>query len=416
MRRNFVAWIKTTFLVSHLLQLAILQFVVALEFIACSSNETKQVQNTIRDSLGVEIIENHTPIWDEEDQWKLSERPILEISDEAFYRIVGAVQLEDGRIVVANSGSGELRFYDKKGNFVTSVGNSGQGPGEFTFLLSLYKFPGDSLLTFDGRGVNRVSIFKSDGELLRDFILESEGKFPLNNVSAFSDGSLFVSTSYSSALDRKDHTTGLKRYPTPFLHYSSQGVLIDTVAILPGLETFKFVEGDGYTLTSNFPFRHSPVSFVYLDKAYIGSSDKFEILAFSKTGDLIRIIRLSGIDLTLTSKKINEAKQILLDLMDDPELKKRYTKYFSKLPETQRKPAYSRLVIDVEGNLWVGEYLLGIVEPQNWWVFNQEGYWLGKIKTPGNYRVYEIGHDYVLGKKTDEDGFESIYVYELIKP
>ncbi|WP_419943063.1 hypothetical protein [Candidatus Palauibacter sp.] len=48
-----------------------------------------------------------------------------------LFRVGGAMRLSDGRIVVANAGTGELRVYDPDGIHLASWGGQGDGPGEF---------------------------------------------------------------------------------------------------------------------------------------------------------------------------------------------------------------------------------------------------------------------------------------------
>jgi hypothetical protein len=42
--------------------------------------------------------------------------------------------------------------------------------------------------------------------------------------------------------------------------------------------------------------------------------------------------------------------------------------------------------------------------------------WLGDIETPGRFRIFEIGEDYLLGTSRDELGVETIRLYRLTKP
>ena len=180
-----------------------LSLILLLEFIACSSNETQQAQNTVRDSLGIKIIENREPLWHKEKNWYIPVEPILSLVDDAFFRIIGAVRFEDGRVVVANSGSGELRFYDQKGNFKKVIGRPGKGPGEFSRLSSIHKFSNDSLIAFDA-SLYRVTIFDNHGIFMEDFNLERDIKHSFSDVKVFSDGTLFISTIWSSRLERGD--------------------------------------------------------------------------------------------------------------------------------------------------------------------------------------------------------------------
>jgi hypothetical protein len=103
--------------------------------------------------------------------WTLSDDPLLEIGVRAgedhyeLHNAWGSVRLDDGRIVVANAGSQELRFYDEEGSFLSSVGQNGEGPGEFRNPSRLRKAGGDTLLVWDER-LWRISYFNPEGEFL----------------------------------------------------------------------------------------------------------------------------------------------------------------------------------------------------------------------------------------------------------
>jgi hypothetical protein len=104
--------------------------------------------------------------------FQLASGPSLEIGraggdpSHELYRVSGAVRLTDGRIVVANSGSSELRYFDSNGDYLKSVGRRGGGPGEFTGDLKLLPYHGDSLLVWDAR-LRRFSLFDLNGAFVR---------------------------------------------------------------------------------------------------------------------------------------------------------------------------------------------------------------------------------------------------------
>ena len=72
----------------------------------------------------------------------------------------------DGRIVLANRGTYELRWYDVEGRFLWSAGRRGEGPGEFRWLTWATLFEGDSVLAYDSQ-LRRASIFSPAGEFVR---------------------------------------------------------------------------------------------------------------------------------------------------------------------------------------------------------------------------------------------------------
>ena len=86
------------------------------------------------------------------ENWSLSAEPSVVIggADERqgylLHYVVGATRLGDGRIVVANLSSLELKYYDLEGRHLFDAGGRGEGPGEFQSFEQLTRLPGDSIL------------------------------------------------------------------------------------------------------------------------------------------------------------------------------------------------------------------------------------------------------------------------------
>ena len=120
--------------------------------VGCGGGEPEPAENwTARDSAGVRVVENLRPAWGPGQTWRISDEPVLEIGveegEEAYelYRVVDALRLDDGRIVVSNAGTGELRFFDHQGTHLWNAGRHGQGPGEFGEFSSMrvWAVPGE---------------------------------------------------------------------------------------------------------------------------------------------------------------------------------------------------------------------------------------------------------------------------------
>jgi hypothetical protein len=80
-----------------------------------------------------------------------------------FHRAISAHRLADGRIVVSNGGSSELRWFAPDGAFQLAAGRAGQGPGEFRGTPTLFPWPGDSLAAYDP-SLERLSLFSASGD------------------------------------------------------------------------------------------------------------------------------------------------------------------------------------------------------------------------------------------------------------
>jgi hypothetical protein len=107
----------------------------------------------------------------EPEAWRLSEAPILEIGvregEEAYQldRATGSMRLEDGRILILDGGSRQLRFFAPDGTFLMAVGSEGEGPGEFRNPTRLRRTFGDSIQVWDAI-LSRLSFFDAQGNFL----------------------------------------------------------------------------------------------------------------------------------------------------------------------------------------------------------------------------------------------------------
>ncbi len=119
---------------------------LAMVSTACSGDPVPG-SAAVRDSAGITIVENTAPAWDDASAWHLPEDPVVTIGvvdglDEyQLHRASKVFGLSDGRIVIANNGTYELRYYDAAGTFIQSVGGNGGGlpatPGDPGASLSM---------------------------------------------------------------------------------------------------------------------------------------------------------------------------------------------------------------------------------------------------------------------------------------
>ncbi len=102
--------------------------------------------------------------------------PVLDLGGsgdpaDEFSGAVTAQKLADGRIVVANQGTSEIRFFDLEGRRLLSVGRKGSGPGEFERIASLAVAAGDTVLVFD-RATRRLTVLAPTGAMVRSGLID----------------------------------------------------------------------------------------------------------------------------------------------------------------------------------------------------------------------------------------------------
>jgi hypothetical protein len=78
-------------------------------------------------------------------------------------------------------------------------------------------------------------------------------------------------------------------------------------------------------------------------------------------------------------------------------------------------PAIGRMVPDSTGLLWVSAYAFPPSKPTSWVVVSPTGRTVATVTLPGNYRVLEIGKDYVLGVAEGEEGAPEVRMYGLLR-
>lgn len=391
---------------------------LALAAAACDGGSTDHSGPEVRDSAGVEIVENSGPQWSDGHGWQLSESPTLDIGeldgDEAyqFFRVAGVLRLADGRIVVANSGTGELRFFDASGSFLSASGRKGSGPGEFQDILWIERSTADSLIVYDYR-LRRISVLDPAGHFVRSFdlhFIDQLGGFP-TLVAPFLDGSLLLALEQFFVGETQP---GVRRDTALYVRCDLEGALLDTLGRYPGAESYSIQEGDG-GLGGGLPFGHVSQSTVYGAGYYFGASDSYEIGRYTIDGTLQRLIRLKQRNLGVTPQDIELFTQRSLARARDDRRRQIRQRLYASMPWPDVMPAYDEFMTDADGNLWVAEYRRPGDDQPRWNVFAPDGTMLGVVETPPRFRVFQIGSDFVLGRWLDESDVERVRLYELLK-
>jgi hypothetical protein len=390
----------------------------SLSFIACEPANSRSAEPVVRDSAGVRIIENDASRWAEGEGWRLSERPLLDIgadSDEAAYqlfRVTGALKLDDGAIVIANSGTGELRYFDADGVYLRSSGRQGSGPGEFQSISTIGTLVDGSLVAYDGRQ-KRISIFAPDGVFVSSSRIETSDHPGFHTAAAFlDDNTLLVSA--EGLLTRGELASRVRRDTTYYIRCETTGAVLDTIAALPGREMYIMMEGEHVDM-AQLAFGREPHFAAYLAGAYFGNSDAFEIRYLDSDGELARIIRMR----TPTREVSDDDIELFLSrqLGDMPEGPDRQfmENFYSGMPFPETMPAHGNLIVDSDGNLWVEEYHWPLDEPARWKIFDSAGALLGVVETPPGLEIYQIGSDFVLGRWRDAMDIEHIQMFGLTR-
>lgn len=387
---------------SHLIALSLL-------ISGCDARTLPQAFTSL-DSAGVTLAVSRGSVWEDrpDETWTLGPTPRVDLAESGagvaheFYRVQAATRLSDGRIVVADAGSSQIRVFSEDGRSLAVVGREGEGPGEYRQISSVHGLAGDSLAVFSWP--TRVSILAPDFSLARTFSL---GDFAWGLQTL--DGQLLAELAYPSVYEYEGESR-LIRVPVPVVRFSMDGVLIDTIALTEGYEEFMVVDEDGASGVRPLFGKDAAVA-ARGATVVVGSGDRMEFEVLDEDGSLNMIVRVDGYPLEVSDEEVEAERAALLG----PESPAFWREIVSMLPAPDSRPAYGDLLIDSDGYFWAGEFQSRrtLDQPRRWEVFEPEGRWLGSLQTPARFTVFEIGSEYILGRIYDALDVEHVQVLDL---
>lgn len=395
--------------------------VAVIGVVVCMACGEMQSSSTtgVRDSAGVRIVENGSPQWRPGDEWRLSAEPVVDIGSVSageeyeLFQVWSPVRLSNGSIVVVNGGSQELRFYDADGRFVRAAGRRGGGPGEFENVRWMHRMPGDSLITYDFRHI-RFAVFDSSGTFARGVRLVTTSEVPFATiVDMFGDGS-FLAQGFANT--GGETPSGLQRYRAPLYHFGADGTFLTELGMFGGNEVYFVASPSGGFRSYNAFFPLYTYRRAAGDRLYIAANDTYELRKQSLDGTLTDLMRVTGAPISVTSDHVDMEIERRLNDAGSEEEREALAKTLRQIPVPETFPAYEKVEIDEEGNVWVHEFTKPGDAQATWAVFDSTGILLGRLTAPLRFEPHDIGSDYMVGIWRDDEGVEHVQLYNIIKP
>lgn len=382
--------------------------------ISCGNGrDTVAATFSVRDSAGVRIVESHSAAWTDTTAWTIDAEPLVRIGSiggeawNQFYQIRGVDLTPDGGVVVLDGGSAEVRRYAASGTHQWSTGKQGGGPGEFQQPWYVGQQTDGSFLVWD-RGAGRLTIIGAGGELRgTERHIPASGDPPPNPYGIFASGALLATFPrsitppspgalladtidmwwYDRATQRRRVLataagpiwiwTGRLQLPVPFTANPLRAVAGNHLAVAYGSRPEVVVHDSMAAVTARYvlPWPAQAVS----------------------DGDVERLL-----DFWVANGYHNEAV---------------WAEWLEHMPVPEEKPAFDRLVVSRNGEIWVRRFL---IDPgagaATWDVLHRDGSWLGSIAIPAGLDISAIGDDRLAGIFRDEEGVEYVHIYRLRTP
>ncbi len=391
---------------------------------ACGSGDAPAAQPAVRDSAGIRVVENASPAWTAATAWRPSARPVTTIgvvSGEAAHQlngVVAAVRMSDGRIVVANGGTRELRFFTPEGTHIRTVGRRGEGPGEFRFLRQLARLAGDTLVAAD-LSPGRMLRFDGTGEFLgmsQQRIASSEVPIILPDASLllpFYESMTFGGEFELFAVGRRiANADGVFRPPFDLVHVHRAAVRADTIGRFLGDALYKIDVPGSIGVTWYEPFAPRTLYAAGGDRVWVTRTDRAELAAYTLDGTLVMLVRFPAEPVAITDGD-RAAFRASVEPRINPNRRADFERWFAEVPYPSVKPVASALVTGPQGTVWLERAVPFDAPNVTWSVFGADGTLLGDVPFPPRTELLEIGASHVLALWRDDLDVEFIHVYRI---
>lgn len=374
------------------------------------------------DSAGIRILTTASPLVAAPTApLHVDSSPLLTIgSDEAddayqLHRVSDALQLPDGRVVVSNAGSNELRVFDRDGRFLTRVGRAGSGPGEFAAFSwpRLFRSNGELLAT--DPDLSRLHAFDSAFALreTRSFTITPD--IPRPQLRGILDDGTWLAIAFDGSGALRGPPGSVIGTTFSLALYDARGGFVRRFGSFAGRKRYVNTVGET-THFPHLPFTVDAVVRPYGQQILVFRGDRPEVELWSVEGTLETLIRWARDGVRSADVYPEYRTQAIAALANASERDRRlYGAFYEKdLPLPEYAALYDDVIIDAERRIWLHRYRLpGESGAERWDVIDATGRWLGTATSPRGLEIFEVGAGHVVGRVRDSLGVERIVLQSL---
>ncbi len=355
---------------------------------SCKKQETEW-EGTIGTKDGVTIVKNPRHPMHSESVLDLREDLVIKGSEEAeeqMFQNINTLDVdEEGNMYILDELAGNIKVFDRNGNFTKSIGRKGQGPGEFGMPISHILTQQNQIIVND-MGQRKVQYFDMEGNYQKEFSIAD--KFLFFGPMVTSDGDLVV----TYTIPQEKPLTILQKFNPEF-----QAVL-----------TFASVEMDTPPVINIFVARSlTSLRWVvtYNDDIIWGDikNPAYELRFHDTDGTLKKIITRDYDPIPITTEDRNRLMEETFG--DNPA-----DQWDIRFPDSY--PPFSGFSFDDLGHLFVKRYEKETDETGNLFdIFDSEGKYVAQMRFKMNPMIWKNGHMYTI--EEDEGGFKIVKRYKV---
>lgn len=357
----------------------------------------------VRDSAGVRIVET-TATQRVAAPFKLASEASFAVGvvegDPAYLlsRVAGAMQLQNGDVLVANGGTNELRFFGPDGTFLRTEGREGQGPGEYEYIRGLGRCRRSGFVAFDLNW--QMNAYDAEGRFLEKTVLRAPSGITPYNLACDADGHFLILGWGRQATEGP--RIGFYEARDHLVLASTGGEIAADFGEQLVSERIGSAGGSG-----PHPAGRATVFALHNEQVYMGSGERFEVEVRRLDGGVASLLRGPLISLELTDSIKSAYLEARVQRVG-PERRAAVRREVESLEWPSSVPAYTDLRVDPEGIVWLKAYRVSSEEPERWSLLAPDRGYLGDLTFSKGRTLLEIGADYVLLLQRDDLDVESV--------
>jgi len=329
-------------------------------------------------------------------------------SDEVIFGRLGAIETDrDGKVYITDMDQKTIHVFDVYGDYLTSIGREGFGPGEFNYIHSV-RAVSDSLFVLDiARQMESVFSTKSFDLLgsmnLRPVNLnqieELQGSNP-SQLKIRSDGTYLVGFLPPRQIESLGDSRTISFYkmdrermvnPNSVIEVNDLEFLITSMNGEPRAATFDFTPKGIISLSND-------------DEIFVTAGDKFVIKTYDQDGKYTGAFYHSS----YTGVPLNR-NELLREYPNEM-----HQKMIREANLPKKWPAFDTMLNDDEGQLWVS----AVVDDFNtyeWWVLDENtGELITRFTWPRNEPIEVVRGGFVYTRQTvEETGLQKVIRYRI---
>lgn len=304
-----------------------------------------------------------------------------------------ATRRPNGGVVVADQYAARLLFFDEAGALVRSVGRRGEGPGEFGNVMWVDHCGTDSLFAWDA---TRRSVIVTDtvGRFVREFRPE---------------GTPYELTCSPS------QWFGVIGLPREYLAPSADGARAEApLSVVDRIGRVRQIFAD-VPIGENRALGKLTRIAAGEDYLYVGTADSAWVDVYDLEGEKLRSIPIGEPRRSPTRANFERAVEDMVSLTPSERGQALQRPVYRALPMPAFLPPYHELLVDPEGMLWAVVSAPGD-STTDLRAVNSAGDLMFSVSLPTSLRLFEVGHDYILGRYMDNALRHHIVAYRIQRP